>query len=150
MGRSETACEVQGYFDETDGGQCLAGTCLVLAFDTNGARLACCTSIVSGPGMCADGGGLGQVDATVTDAEADAVSASGDSGPEGEKRQTRQTLETRWRTAAPTPGLLRTPVWTRGIEAGYCNPPQLMTSPQLFCGPGGKLVSHVGLQHEFS
>jgi hypothetical protein len=82
LGPSESACEVLGYIDETDGGQCPAGTCLVLAFDTNGARLSCCTSIASGPGVCADGGTLGSMDATVSDAEPEATSEA-DSGGGG-------------------------------------------------------------------
>lgn len=65
MGPTESACTVQGYFDETDAGQCPEGTCQVLAFDTNGGRLACCTSVVSGPGSCADAG-------TATESGADA------------------------------------------------------------------------------
>ena len=48
----ETACEVQGYFDEQDGGTCPAGTCLVDEVDTNGGSIPCCTSITSGPGHC--------------------------------------------------------------------------------------------------
>ncbi|HEY8090803.1 MAG TPA: hypothetical protein VIF09_23235 [Polyangiaceae bacterium] len=52
-----TACEVQGYFDESEGGACPEGTCVVDAFDTNAGRLACCTSIVSGPGRCLDAEG---------------------------------------------------------------------------------------------
>jgi hypothetical protein len=78
-----TACEVQGYFDESEGGACPDGTCPVDAFDTNGGRLACCTSIASGPGLClgAEGGAMdAAVDATAPDAAdagtPDAIDAS--------------------------------------------------------------------------
>jgi hypothetical protein len=54
-GEAFTACEIQGYASETEAGTCPDGTCPALAFDTNGARVPCCTSIVSGPAMCFDG-----------------------------------------------------------------------------------------------
>jgi hypothetical protein len=95
-----TACQVQGYFDELDGGECPDATCHVAAVDTNGGRLACCTSVASGPGMClgasAEGGAPGDdgaagdaSDATPVDGEtadgstADAVPTDGTS-PEAE------------------------------------------------------------------
>jgi hypothetical protein len=53
-GESFTACEINGYIPELDSGGCPEGTCLALAFDTNGGQLACCTSIATGPGPCAD------------------------------------------------------------------------------------------------
>ncbi|HEY6461614.1 MAG TPA: hypothetical protein VIY73_15710 [Polyangiaceae bacterium] len=55
IGNPTSACEGQGYFDELDSGGCPEGTCVVRAFDTNGGALPCCTSAVSGPGMCLDG-----------------------------------------------------------------------------------------------
>ena len=69
-----TACEVQGYFDESEGGACPDGTCPVDAFDTNGGRLACCTSIVSGPGRCLGAEG-GAPDAAVDAAPPDVTDA---------------------------------------------------------------------------
>jgi len=51
-GEAFTACQIQGYESELDGGSCPEGTCAVQAFDTNGGLLPCCTSVVSGPGMC--------------------------------------------------------------------------------------------------
>jgi hypothetical protein len=53
-GETVTACQIQGYVPEVDGGLCPEGTCAVRAFDTNGGLLPCCTSVVSGPGMCLD------------------------------------------------------------------------------------------------
>ena len=53
-GEAFTACQIQGYVSESEAGLCPEGTCPALAFDTNGARVPCCTSIVSGPGMCFD------------------------------------------------------------------------------------------------
>ena len=68
-----TACQVQGYFDELEGGDCPDATCQVAAVDTNGGRLACCTSVASGPGMClgAEGDAV-SADETTTDAPSDA------------------------------------------------------------------------------
>jgi hypothetical protein len=53
-GEAFTSCQIQGYFSEAEGGLCPEGTCAVRAFDTNGGLLPCCTSVVSGPGMCLD------------------------------------------------------------------------------------------------
>lgn len=78
-GESFTACEIQGYVSELDGGGCPEGTCPVLAFDTNGGRLACCTSIASGPGLCVDAAGE-PTDAADADVE-DAASVP-DTGPD--------------------------------------------------------------------
>jgi hypothetical protein len=76
-GEAFTACQIQGYVSEAEGGACPEGTCPVLAFDTNGARVPCCTSIVSGPGMCFD-------DAATNDAAMSAPDGSeaGESGPD--------------------------------------------------------------------
>ncbi|HEX3344561.1 MAG TPA: hypothetical protein VHS09_08295, partial [Polyangiaceae bacterium] len=43
-GEAFTACEIQGYVSESDAGLCPEGTCLALAFDTNGAPVPCCTA----------------------------------------------------------------------------------------------------------
>jgi hypothetical protein len=71
-GEAFTACQIQGYASETDAGGCPVGTCPVLAFDTNGGLLPCCTSIVSGPGRCIDAGMPMVVDAS-EDVDADDV-----------------------------------------------------------------------------
>lgn len=84
-GEAFTACQIQGYVSESEGGLCPEGTCPVLAFDTNGARVPCCTSIVSGPGRCVDGAGATVADGSEEAAEdgdvGDAVEA-GESGPD--------------------------------------------------------------------
>jgi hypothetical protein len=94
-GEAFSACQVQGYESEFDGGGCPQGTCAVLAFDTNGALLPCCTSVVSGPGLCVDAGaidaseagdgGATDGDATVAADAADASDGSdaGDTSVEG-------------------------------------------------------------------
>lgn len=69
-GEAFTACEIQGYVSETEAGTCPVGTCAALAFDTNGARVPCCTSIESGPAMC--------FDAAVT-----STPDGGEAGPDG-------------------------------------------------------------------
>jgi hypothetical protein len=68
-GEAFTACEIQGYVSESEGGLCPDGTCPALAFDTNGARVPCCTSIVTGPAMCVDAGAAEPLDATEAEAE---------------------------------------------------------------------------------
>jgi hypothetical protein len=85
-----TACAINGYVSENDAGRCPEGTCSVLAFDTNGELLPCCTSIDSGPGICVDGGMPVEVDASeasLEEAEAAAEASSDaalDGGPEAE------------------------------------------------------------------
>ena len=84
-GEAFTACQIQGYVSESEGGLCPEGTCPVLAFDTNGAQVPCCTSIVSGPGRCVDSGaGSGPDGANGSDAAADGGDAAvtPESGPE--------------------------------------------------------------------
>lgn len=68
-GEAFTACEIQGYVSESEGGLCPEGTCPALAFDTNGARVPCCTSIVGGAAMCVDAGGGQPFDAAEAEAE---------------------------------------------------------------------------------
>jgi hypothetical protein len=86
-GEAFTACQIQGYVSESEAGLCPEGTCPALAFDTNGARVPCCTSIVSGPGMCVDSagapdGGEGLADGgDAADDTAEPVE-SGESGPD--------------------------------------------------------------------
>ncbi len=70
-GEAFTACQIQGYISESDGGLCPEGTCPALAFDTNGARIPCCTSIASGPAMCIDAAGPDARDGAEADAEPD-------------------------------------------------------------------------------
>ena len=89
-GEAFTACEIQGYVSESEAGLCPEGTCPVLEFDTNGARVPCCTSIVSGPGMCFDGafpnlpdGSEAAVDAGGEADAAEVDQSSPDSAPEG-------------------------------------------------------------------
>lgn len=77
-GEAFTACEIQGYVSESEGGLCPEGTCPALAFDTNGARVPCCTSIVGGAAMCVDAGGGEPLDATEAEAEAEAADDGAD------------------------------------------------------------------------
>jgi hypothetical protein len=70
-GEAFSACQIQGYISESEAGLCPDGTCSALAFDTNGARIPCCTSVVSGPGMCVDGAGMSLPDGSEPDATAD-------------------------------------------------------------------------------
>ena len=70
-GEAFTACQIQGYISESDGGLCPEGTCPALAFDTNGARIPCCTSIASGPAMCIDAAGADARDGAEPEAEPD-------------------------------------------------------------------------------
>ena len=82
-----TACAINGYVSENDAGRCPEGTCSVLAFDTNGDLLPCCTSIDSGPGTCVDGGTLIEADASEAspeEAEAGATEAASDAALESE------------------------------------------------------------------
>jgi hypothetical protein len=74
-GEAFTACQIQGYVSELDGGSCPEGTCAVRAFDTNSGLLPCCTSVVSGPGMCLDAGD------DVDDAPTDAATEAGSDAP---------------------------------------------------------------------
>jgi hypothetical protein len=74
-GAAVTACQIQGYVSEVDGGLCPEGTCAVGAFDTNGGLLPCCTSVVSGPGMC-----LGSSDGAT---EGDGETGPSDGSPDG-------------------------------------------------------------------
>jgi hypothetical protein len=76
-GEAFTACQINGYASELDSGTCPQGTCRVQAFDTNGALLPCCTSIVSGPGLCLDA--TLPVSPDASEAAADATE-SGDAG----------------------------------------------------------------------
>jgi hypothetical protein len=95
-GQAVTACQIQGYVSELDGGLCPPGTCAVRAFDTNGGLLPCCTSVVSGPGMCldadatdladgpdaaAEASGAVEAGAGEGEAEADAPTEAGSDGP---------------------------------------------------------------------
>jgi hypothetical protein len=75
-GEAVTACQIQGYVSELDGGSCPPGTCAVRAFDTNGGLLPCCTSVVSGPGMC--------LDAEVTGEDGESSTEEGETGQGGE------------------------------------------------------------------
>ncbi len=75
-GEAFTACEIQGYVSESDAGLCPEGTCPVLAFDTNGAQVPCCTSIASGPGMC--------VDAATSPSDASDAAQDGDATGDGD------------------------------------------------------------------
>ncbi len=84
-GEAFTACEIQGYVSESEGGLCPEGTCPALAFDTNGARVPCCTAIVGGAAMCVDAAGGEPPDATEAEAEPPADggdAAVADSGAE--------------------------------------------------------------------
>jgi hypothetical protein len=97
VGEAFTACQIQGYVAESEAGLCPEGTCSVRAFDTNGGLLPCCTSVVSGPGMCIDGGvtdladgsesgedsGDGSDDAAESGGDAGTADAAGDSGSDG-------------------------------------------------------------------
>jgi len=87
-GEAFTACEIQGYVSESEAGLCPDGTCPALAFDTNGARVPCCTSVVSGPGQCVDAAEPGLPDGSEAAAEAgeasDAVEAGADDAAEAE------------------------------------------------------------------
>lgn len=89
-GEAFTACEIQGYVSESEGGLCPEGTCPALAFDTNGARVPCCTSIVGGAAMCVDAGGGEPLDATEAEAapaadggDATVADSGAEAGPEG-------------------------------------------------------------------
>ena len=93
-GEAVTACQIQGYVSEAEGGLCPEGTCAVRAFDTNGGLLPCCTSVVSGPGMCLDAdatdiadGSNEAIDAAAVEADTTDAADGGDGaesdGPEG-------------------------------------------------------------------
>jgi hypothetical protein len=83
-GEAFTACQIQGYISESEGGLCPEGTCQALAYDTNGARIPCCTSIASGPAMCVDAAGIdGGAEAEPDAAPEDGGDAAEtDSGPD--------------------------------------------------------------------
>ena len=81
-GEACTACEIQGYVSESEAGLCPEGTCPALAFDTNGARVPCCTSIASGPGRCVDGAGTGLPDGSEAAADGGDATVVPESGPD--------------------------------------------------------------------
>jgi hypothetical protein len=84
-GEAFTACQIQGYISESEGGLCPEGTCPALAFDTNGGRIPCCTSIASGPAMCVDAGEPDALDGAAPDAEPEegGDAADADGGADG-------------------------------------------------------------------
>lgn len=86
-GETFTACQIQGYVSESEGGLCPEGTCPVQAFDTNGARVPCCTSIVSGPGMCVGDGGTSLADGSEAAADATDATDAADAAEAAESSQ---------------------------------------------------------------
>jgi hypothetical protein len=103
-GEAFTACQIQGYASETDSGGCPVGTCPVLAFDTNGGLLPCCTSIVSGPGRCIDGGMPVLVDAS-DDADADDAAETAEAVDSSEDAETGADAAPDGDSATPESGL---------------------------------------------